>query len=1166
MPTDTLFNELFESNKALQEIEKLKKAYIKALDEIKKAAIELKKELKGVGVGQGDELTKLNAKVDELIAREKKLKGELADVNKLLEDGVGKGKKKVKEEENLNKAIKKQKKFLRENVTVQEKQTKEVVESKKQLEKLNSRLKQFNKLGKQAKTTWQKVTGALSQSVAIGNILSNVAMGFGRALWRGLKNTIRIMADFEHEMAGVKAITQATGDEFQQLEKDAIRLGGATIFTATEVARLQQAYGKLGFSTGEILNATEATLDLAAATQEELASSAAIAGSTLRAFGLNAIEMQRVVDVMAKSFTSSALDLEKFRESMKFVAPIAKKAGFSIEGTTAILGKLADAGLHGSIAGTSLRNILLKLADANSDLSKAIGKPIQSIDEFIPAMRKLRDSGISLSQALEITDRRAVTAFATLIDAADDVEELTNALYESAGAAREMAGVRMETLTGKVTILKSAWEGLVLTINNSTNATGLFSIAVELATKAIRNIRRALETEEQAVADWQEFVAKSTLDHVIKTASKKIVLKRKESREAIEILKKQLENQIISTQEYNEKIRAINKDVTDTQNNEFQKRLEKTIAYHTKREEDAKRSLDRVTKEVEDHYAGISNLDDEQVKDLDKRIDDANNWVRKEEVILNKLFDAYSGTYEEIVSTFDDKDKAQTEAFAREQARVDGMIDGWEKEVDARELVFKRLEAKLIKHGESVESAVIQRDRDIAGIKHKWALIAEQNTIDAMGEGLAKQLKIEQLRFKKLEFELTNANIDTEVAHIEHLNNMLDIEADYILKQDKLLEAGIKSNEEIIMESLEERERIALADVETRRNLAIASRDFEKHTQEENKKFLKEFEDEKTLITLLALQDRLNLQLQFGAISLKEHTALMKQIEAKIEALGKNLKDNVKKNKFSFWQLIGLDEKDDQELIQALEKTATKVKQILNEMVDREVEMADRAVEASERRVDQLQRDLEREDKIRQEGFANNVSLMEAELARAKAQQRKAEQAQKEALERQQRIEKAMQVSSLMTATADIIEGAAASSGVAAPIVAGISIAAMWTLWAKTLSKANSFKEGVIDLQGPGTTTSDSIPAWLSKRESVMTADETIKYGGVLGAIRAGDEGLMLAEAYRAVDAEQVKQWSVKLDQGGFDRAVDRLVGKTVYENGYRIEYLSRNRKRISKA
>ena len=73
---------------------------------------------------------------------------------------------------------------------------------------------------------------------------------------------------------------------------------------------------------------------------------------------------------MAVSFTSSAMDIEKWQTSMTKVAPIASAAGISIESTAAIMGKLTDAGIEASIAGTSLRNIFLKMQDPASDLSK----------------------------------------------------------------------------------------------------------------------------------------------------------------------------------------------------------------------------------------------------------------------------------------------------------------------------------------------------------------------------------------------------------------------------------------------------------------------------------------------------------------------------------------------------------------------------------------------------------------------------------------------------------------------------------------------------------------------------------------------------------------------------------------------------------------------------
>ena len=154
--------------------------------------------------------------------------------------------------------------------------------------------------------------------------------------------TVRTFRDYEFQMAKVRAITGANEKDFKLLSQTSQDLGRSTFFTAQQVAELQTNFGKLGFTTQEILNAQEATLQLATATDSDLGRAAIVAGAAVRGFGLDASETQRVVDVMAVAFTSSALDIEKFQTSMTKVAPIAKAAGFSIEDTTAIMAQLAD--------------------------------------------------------------------------------------------------------------------------------------------------------------------------------------------------------------------------------------------------------------------------------------------------------------------------------------------------------------------------------------------------------------------------------------------------------------------------------------------------------------------------------------------------------------------------------------------------------------------------------------------------------------------------------------------------------------------------------------------------------------------------------------------------------------------------------------------------------
>ena len=323
-----------------------------------------------------------------------------------------------------------------------------IVKGQGELEKLNQGTK---------KTT--KGFAGLTKGVgaAAAGILAAVAAF--RKMSQLVSSAIKTFKNFEFEMAKVKAITGATDSEFKKLTFSARELGKTTFFTATQVAQLQVNYGKLGFTTQEILDAQEATIDLATATQSDLARAAIVAGAAVRGFGLDASETQRVVDVMAVAFTSSAMDIEKFQTSMTKVAPIAKSAGFSLEDTTAIMSKLTDAGIEASIAGTSLRNILLKMQDPNSDLVKSFGKTIHSFDELLPAMKDFVAEGGSLAEIMEVVDLRQAAAFEQMLTSAESTRELRDALNEANGAAEKMSNIIQDTLEGDLKELTSAWEG-----------------------------------------------------------------------------------------------------------------------------------------------------------------------------------------------------------------------------------------------------------------------------------------------------------------------------------------------------------------------------------------------------------------------------------------------------------------------------------------------------------------------------------------------------------------------------------------------------------------------------------------------------------------------------------------------------------------------------------
>lgn len=334
---------------------------------------------------------------------------------------------------------------------------------------------EFGKSLKGAESQFKSFTNNISKAASI------VGFGFGVSqIFDVLKSGIGVISDFEKEMSTVRAITGATGNEFDALRNSAIKLGGSTKYTAQQVASLQVEYGRLGFTTSEILAAQKATLDLATATGEDLAKSADVAGSTIRGFALNATETGRVVDVMAEAFNKSALSLENFSEAMKYVAPVAAQAGLSVEETTAMLGTLADAGIRGSQAGTSLRKIITDLSGESGTLSEKL--------------QKLADKGLTGADAMSEVGRTAYASLLVLAKNTQKTEALTVALKDAAGAGAEAAAIMGDNLAGDVTKLSSAYDGLII------SSSGTSSVFREFV-QSLTSVLQALNSNNSALGD-----------------------------------------------------------------------------------------------------------------------------------------------------------------------------------------------------------------------------------------------------------------------------------------------------------------------------------------------------------------------------------------------------------------------------------------------------------------------------------------------------------------------------------------------------------------------------------------------------------------------------------------------------------------------------------------
>jgi len=277
----------------------------------------------------------------------------------------------------------------------------------------------------------------------------------------GLKAALNVAEGFSRSMSRLSAISGATGDDLNKLKENAENLGKSTQFTAAQVADAQTELAKMGFTTTGILNATSGALDLAVSSGIEMADAAEIMAATMNGFGMETSEASRITDVMAKSFTSSALDAEKFRESMKLVAPAAKNMKVSLEQSAAAISVLADQGLAGSMAGTSLRRVL-------AELSAKTGKDFrQSLDIYAKKMEEVTTTSGKMAVATEAVGFRNKDVLLSLIDNRDSLDELTVSYQNAGGAAKGMVDTMEDNLSGDKKKMRSALEGLGITISET---------------------------------------------------------------------------------------------------------------------------------------------------------------------------------------------------------------------------------------------------------------------------------------------------------------------------------------------------------------------------------------------------------------------------------------------------------------------------------------------------------------------------------------------------------------------------------------------------------------------------------------------------------------------------------------------------------------------------
>ena len=230
------------------------------------------------------------------------------------------------------------------------------------------------------------------------------------------------------------------------------------------MANLQIELARNGFAVSEILSTTDAVLDLSIATGEDLVNSGILLSSVIRGYNLDATESVKVTDILTQSFNVSALGLENYTEAIKIAGPAAKAANIDLETTTALLGKLADVGIKGSIAGTAIKQILAEVANPLSEMSKKFGLTVKNGDDLVNALVKIKNAGFDFADAVNMVGKEGTTGILAIVGQADKIDTLKSSLENSQGVAKATAQIMQKDLKGATDVLSSAWEGLMLDV------------------------------------------------------------------------------------------------------------------------------------------------------------------------------------------------------------------------------------------------------------------------------------------------------------------------------------------------------------------------------------------------------------------------------------------------------------------------------------------------------------------------------------------------------------------------------------------------------------------------------------------------------------------------------------------------------------------------------
>lgn len=344
------------------------------------------------------------------------------------------------------------------------------------LQSLATEINIFSRMGSAMTSFGDKLTTLGSGAVNLGSTLTGAIttplVGIGVA-------AMTTFGNFEQQMNRVKAISGATGGQFDQLKQRAVELGASSVFSASEVAQAMENMASAGMNVNDIYSASAGVMDLAAVSGRDMGLAAEAVASAMNQFGISGENATHVADIYAKAAADTNAETVDMAEAMKYAGPVMSSLNSSFEETAAAIGIMSNAGIKGSQAGTTLRTAMQRLAaptDVASKLMQSLGisaynseGQMKPISELLPHLQE-RLSGLSEEQrnnALNtLFGKESLSGMLALLDSAGpEFDGVVSGLQNSNGAAKEMADTMNSGLSGSIENLKGKLETAAITVS-----------------------------------------------------------------------------------------------------------------------------------------------------------------------------------------------------------------------------------------------------------------------------------------------------------------------------------------------------------------------------------------------------------------------------------------------------------------------------------------------------------------------------------------------------------------------------------------------------------------------------------------------------------------------------------------------------------------------------